>query len=290
MFRWLLCLAAALVAPSVAWPQEVTVNPVGANAGTTGTGPVVLSISPDLNGPVFTTNSPVLNNAIALKSKDSGGTARALIQMFSDNKTYVDGGAAGLQFRDNNQGVTIGLSDGAGNFNFSNTLTMNNAKILQWKDSGGTARSILQMFSDNKTYFEGGAAGNVFRTNNGAATWLTVDAGASKILGQLGAAAGIPVHLSTAQTTAPALTSCGTGSPAITGTDTAGIVTMGTSATGCVITFNQTYVAAPVCVVSWIATPLASQSYVTAADKITLTQTSTSGNKAQYVCIGQAGG
>lgn len=109
-------------------------------------------------------------------------------------------------------------------------------------------------------------------------------------LNQLGSASGVPSHVSTAQTTAPALTSCGTGSPAITGTDTAGVVTLGTSATGCVITFNVAYTGTPYCVVSWIATPLASQSYVTANTAITLTQTSTSGNKVQYICLGTAGG
>lgn len=109
-------------------------------------------------------------------------------------------------------------------------------------------------------------------------------------LQQLGSASGVPVHTATAQTTAPALTSCGTGSPAITGTDTAGIVTMGTSATGCIITFNVAYTGTPFCVVTWIATPLASQSYVTAAATITLTQTSASGNKVQYYCVAPSGG
>jgi hypothetical protein len=109
-------------------------------------------------------------------------------------------------------------------------------------------------------------------------------------LAQFGSTSGTPAHLATGQTTAPALTSCGT-NPAITGTDTAGIVTMGTGApTGCVITFNVAYSAAPYCVVTWIATPLASQSYVTAASTITLTQTGTSSNKVQYVCVAQSGG
>lgn len=107
---------------------------------------------------------------------------------------------------------------------------------------------------------------------------------------QFGTTSSIPTRIGTAQTTAPALTSCGTGSPAITGTDTAGIVTMGTNATGCVITFNKAYTSTPYCVVTWIATPLASQSYVTAAGTITTTQTSASGNKLQYVCLAQAGG
>lgn len=89
--------------------------------------------------------------------------------------------------------------------------------------------------------------------------------------------------------TAPVLSACGT-TPAIVGTDTAGIVTMGTTATGCVITFNQPYAAAPFCVVTWIATPLASQSYVTSASAITTTQTSTSNNVLQYFCMARAGG
>lgn len=93
--------------------------------------------------------------------------------------------------------------------------------------------------------------------------------------------------------TAPALTSCGTGSPAIVGTDVAGTVTMGTSATGCVITFNVPYAASatpPHCLVTWIATPLASQSYATSNAAITLTQTSASGNVAKYFCVAQPGG
>lgn len=90
--------------------------------------------------------------------------------------------------------------------------------------------------------------------------------------------------------TPPVLTSCGT-SPTIVGSDTAGIVTMGTgSPTGCVITFATAYANAPFCVVSWIATPLAAQSYATSATAITLTQTGTSSNKVQYVCVAQSGG
>lgn len=90
--------------------------------------------------------------------------------------------------------------------------------------------------------------------------------------------------------TAPALTTCGT-TPAIIGTDVAGTVTMGTgSPTGCVITFNVAYVTAPHCVVTWIATPLASQSYATSATAITLTQTGTSSNVVKYACFAQPGG
>lgn len=86
----------------------------------------------------------------------------------------------------------------------------------------------------------------------------------------------------------PVLTSCGT-TPAITGNDMAGTVTMGTGTpTGCVITFAAAYAVAPFCLVVWIATPLASQSYATSTTAITLTQTATSSNVVKYMCVGNA--
>ena len=86
--------------------------------------------------------------------------------------------------------------------------------------------------------------------------------------------------------TAPALTSCGT-SPSISGTDLSGTVTMGTGTpTGCVITFNSAKTAAPHCVVTWRATPLASQSYTISTTALTLTQTATSSNLVDYACFG----
>jgi hypothetical protein len=140
----------------------------------------------------------------------------------------------------------------------------------------------------------GGTTGQLLQgVTSASPTWATVLSGAYDFTNALisyGNSAGTPTHIATQQGTAPALTSCGGGSPAITGTDTAGIVTMGTSATGCVITFNVAYTSTPYCVVSWIATPLASQSYVTSTAAITLTQTSTSGNKVQYICVAQSGG
>ncbi len=65
---------------------------------------------------------------------------------------------------------------------------------------------------------------------------------------------------------------------------------MGTTASGCVITFNQAYVAAPFCVVTWQGSPLVSQSYTISNTAITLTQTATSGDKVDYICRAQAGG
>lgn len=96
-------------------------------------------------------------------------------------------------------------------------------------------------------------------------------------------------HIATSGS-APALTSCGTG-PAISGTDTSGTITMGTGTpTGCVITFATAYTTAPHCVVTWRATPLASQSYAVSNVAITLTQTATSSNLVDYSCIAPSGG
>lgn len=92
-------------------------------------------------------------------------------------------------------------------------------------------------------------------------------------------------------TTAPTLTSCGTGSPSVTGTNTAGVITVGTSATGCVATFGTAYNSAPACVVvSQTAYATTTPAYSVSATAITITQTSTSGNKYSYVCIAQPGG
>lgn len=123
-----------------------------------------------------------------------------------------------------------------------------------------------------------GTFGNITATGNLAVT------GAATFT----AATNANAHVNTGATP-PVLTSCGT-TPSITGSDTAGIVTMGTTATGCVITFATAYTGTPYCVVSWVATPLASQSYVTSNVAITTTQTSTSNNKLQYVCLGPSGG
>lgn len=95
-------------------------------------------------------------------------------------------------------------------------------------------------------------------------------------------------HLAPQTAGAPALTSCGT-SPAISGTDVAGEVTLGTTATGCVITFNVAYAAAPYCTVT-DQSQLTSFAYAVALDKITITQTSTTNNKINYMCMARVGG
>lgn len=86
--------------------------------------------------------------------------------------------------------------------------------------------------------------------------------------------------------TAPAITSCGTSPSTARGTDSAGEVTEGTTATGCIITFaNSGYTAAPYCVVT-SQTQLAAFTYAISTTAITITNTSTSNDKINWVCHG----
>lgn len=89
----------------------------------------------------------------------------------------------------------------------------------------------------------------------------------------------------------PVLSACGTTPTLGAGaTDLAGTITTGTTSTGCVLTFAVAYTIAPTCIVQWIATPLASQSYVTSTTALTITQTSASNNVIKYICIAISGG
>ena len=178
-------------------------------------------------------------------------------------------------------GITAGVAGGTAN---NRTVEIS---VPSGGASSGTANNYGLYITGNGGTASGGTVNNFALISDSTAQSLFVGnvnyRGATNLFGN---AAGAPAHITTAQTTAPVLTSCGT-SPAIAGTDTAGLVTMGTTATGCIITFNVAYTSTPYCVVSWIDTPLASQSYVTSNTAITLTQTSTSNNKVQYICIGQ---
>lgn len=78
----------------------------------------------------------------------------------------------------------------------------------------------------------------------------------------------------------------GTGTPTIVAgsTDTAGEVVAGSSATSVIITFGDTHVNAPFCSVD-SQTQLAAFAFTLSNTAITITQTATSGNKIDYVCV-----
>ena len=81
----------------------------------------------------------------------------------------------------------------------------------------------------------------------------------------------------------PAPTVTGTGTPTISGTDTAGLITMGTSATTAVALFGTAYASVPNCIVqSQGTTPI---TLTLGTTNISITQSSQSGNKINYICM-----
>jgi hypothetical protein len=111
-------------------------------------------------------------------------------------------------------------------------------------------------------------------------------------LWQFGTTTTVPAHISSAQTTAPALTGCITGgSPTLVGTDTSGVVTSGTTAsTTCTVTFNVAYSTAPTCLLSFMTQLPAAMTYTVSTTAIVTTNTSTASMKFAYACVGVAGG
>jgi hypothetical protein len=85
-------------------------------------------------------------------------------------------------------------------------------------------------------------------------------------------------------------TIAGTGTPTLVGSDGAGLITMGTSGTTATVTFSQTWLAVPSCVVSWqvTLTPLTTPvSYQVATTNLAIQQPAFTGAKINYWCSGQ---
>ena len=100
-----------------------------------------------------------------------------------------------------------------------------------------------------------------------------------------------PGHFLSTGPGVPVLGTCGT-TPSILGTDSAGQITAGTTTTNCTITFNKAYLAAPWCVVTAQSGTTNGGpgtfylSYSTTVALLSITQTSTSSNLINYVCMG----
>jgi hypothetical protein len=84
---------------------------------------------------------------------------------------------------------------------------------------------------------------------------------------------------------APAVTGTGTPTIVAASTDTAGEVTAGASGTSVVITFAVAKTNAPFCVVTPQTGGIVSFAYTISTTAITITQTATSGDLIDYVCV-----
>lgn len=228
------------------------------STGATGTGNFVFSAAPTITG------HPTIEGVTATGATGTGAF------VFATSPSLV---TPALGVATATSVAINGCTIGSDKFCTSGTTTISGTMVLG--GSAGSSYITVDAFHD---VFD--TAGNSVNLGTTAFPWAKVATVGLEIAG----------HAIANSASTPSLTSCGGGSPAINGTDLAGVVTMGTSATGCVITFSTAYVAEPHCIVSWIATPLASQSYATSTTAITLTQTSTSSNKVKYICIARSGG
>lgn len=93
-----------------------------------------------------------------------------------------------------------------------------------------------------------------------------------------------PGHILSSGAGRPSPSVVGTGTPSVVGTDTAGTITMGSSATTAGLTFGQQFLSTPSCTLSW-QNNLTAMTYTLASTIINITQTSTSGNKINYLCF-----
>jgi len=215
----------------------------------------------------------VIGNSAMNGAGSSNTSTAALMTIIGDGAGASINGAA-------NYSVLIGQGAGSGI-----TSGANNVMI------GASAGSTTTTGTDNIIIATRGATtgsagtGDTLRLQGNSSTATLLCTGTNTATPSCTFAGSVTTPRVSASGTAPALTSCGT-SPTISGGDMAGTVTMGTGApTGCVITFAVAYSSAPHCVVTWRATPLATQSYAVSTTAITLTQVATSSNVVDYVCV-----
>lgn len=113
-------------------------------------------------------------------AKNTAGTYETfLFPRWTDNATYFDYGANGLNIRNNTNSITMHMNS-AGNVGIGTTATaykltlagfggvigMDNAGAIMARNSAGTYESFLwPRFSDNMTYMNYGSAGLRIRTN-----------------------------------------------------------------------------------------------------------------------------
>lgn len=124
---------------------------------------------------VFNAGPPSSTNILQIYNNCHGGMlvdCTVTGSGFTSNHTYrrnVENTAWGeLVDLDNAQTITASKTF-SGTTNFTGIPLLSNALLMEWKDSGGTARQVFTLFSDNHLYIDNDAAGQVIlRTDNGS--------------------------------------------------------------------------------------------------------------------------
>lgn len=115
----------------------------------------------------------VYPNNVQFQVKDSGGTNRQLFNLAADNTLNwtIPGGSSWNIY--NQAGSTLVYSLGnTGNVAFTGTMTMDNARALNLKDAGGTARAFVSLAADNNVYHTVAGGQNILWFNQAFTTQL----------------------------------------------------------------------------------------------------------------------
>ena len=118
-------------------------------------------------GGTMTGNIDVPNNVAAFRGKETGGTARNLAWMGSDNHIYIGDGNNSINLFSN------------GTVTLTSPIDLQNNNALRCKDTGGTLHQALMLSSDNNFYVGDGSR-NIIVNSGVSPNQLWATGGASK--------------------------------------------------------------------------------------------------------------
>jgi hypothetical protein len=112
-----------------------------------------------------------------------GTDANTGISFGTDMVTISTGGVARVT-TDASGNVGIGTSSPGAKLDIVNgSILLSNTYALAWKDSGGTARQILQYFSDNSLYIDAPNGSTVFRNGASNTEKMRIDSSGNLLVG-----------------------------------------------------------------------------------------------------------
>ena len=118
----------------------------------------------------------ILNNGTPIQAKDSGGVTRNLIYLDDQNNVNAfNSGGNWYRIWNSSFGTVLWGIDNNGNTNQYGDFTFSrNNSVIYGKDASGNNRRILQLASDNNTYFGNGGGQNIYFTNQAGAAVATL--------------------------------------------------------------------------------------------------------------------
>jgi hypothetical protein len=166
---------------------------------------------------------------------------------------------------------------------YSSALAMKigNTYNIGWLNSSaqftlGSHGALIGNANINETVLDNYDTGTFIFRGSGFSTVAEISPSALLFEGHVSSIGGPPI-----------VSSCGTGPlTSVDFNDTHGTITEGTTATGCTITFKDVHNNAPDCVISFQTQLPAALTYSTSTTALTVSNTSATGDKFSYVCMG----